>query len=155
MIETYGKFTALDGTVFPYTNFRGSRKEAAAKAEAHDKRTLAAREERKGGPLTIREFLEPATAEEAPPPSKPGEKAAEKKQPEGITFGRVVGELIFGGGLSGVASLTASRDSVVAASSCGEVALRSSITSSAIWPRQTGPLMKFMMKNSASSSRKR
>ena len=31
----------------------------------------------------------------------------------------------------------------------------SSITSTAIWPRHTGPLMKVMMKNSASSSRKR
>ena len=73
MIEKYGKFTALDGTEFPYTDFRASRKEAAAKAEAHDRRILAVREKQKGQPLTIRESLEPATQQEAQP-SDPGEK---------------------------------------------------------------------------------
>jgi hypothetical protein len=59
MIEKYGKFTAMDGTEFPYTDFRASRKEAATKAEAHDSRILAAREKQNGQPLTIRESLEP------------------------------------------------------------------------------------------------
>jgi hypothetical protein len=70
MLETYGKFTALDGTEFHYSDFRASRKEAADKAEAHDKRILAARENQKGRPLTTRESLAPATPEETPP-SKP------------------------------------------------------------------------------------
>ena len=64
MIEKYGKFTALDGTEFPYTDYRASRKEAAAKAEAHDRRILATREKQKGQPLTIRESLEPASQQE-------------------------------------------------------------------------------------------
>ncbi len=37
MIEKYGKFVALDGTEFPYGDFHSGRKEAAAKAKAHDK----------------------------------------------------------------------------------------------------------------------
>ena len=70
MIETYGKFTALDGTEFHYSDFRASRKEAAAKAEARDQAILAAREKQKGRPLTIRETLEPVRQTETPP-SKP------------------------------------------------------------------------------------
>ena len=73
MIETYGKFTALDGTEFVYTNFKESRKEAAAKAEERDQAILAVREKQKGRPLTIREVLEPAAREETPP-SKPATK---------------------------------------------------------------------------------
>jgi len=80
MIETFGRFTALDGTVYAYSDFRESRKEAAAKAEAHDKRILAAREKQKGRPLTIRELLEPATQEETPP-SEPIRDAGTKPPP--------------------------------------------------------------------------
>ena len=66
MIETFGKFTALDGTVYAYSDFRESRKEAAAKAESRDKRILAVREQQKGRPLTLRERLAPVTREETP-----------------------------------------------------------------------------------------
>jgi len=83
MIEKYGKFTALDGTEFPYTDFRASRKEAAAKAEAHDRRIRTAREKQKGQPLTIRESLEPAAQQEAQP-SDPG---AKQDQPPAETAG--------------------------------------------------------------------
>ena len=36
MIESYGKFVALDGSEYVYTDFKDSRKEAVAKAEARD-----------------------------------------------------------------------------------------------------------------------
>ena len=70
MIEHYGKVVALDGSEYLYTDFKDSRKEAVAKAEARDQAILAVREQQKGRPLTIRESLAPATPEEMPP-SKP------------------------------------------------------------------------------------
>ena len=79
MIEKYGKFVALDGSEFPYGDFHASRKEAAAKAEAHDKAIIATREKQKGRPLTIRESLEPATPQETPP-SEPIAAAGTKKE---------------------------------------------------------------------------
>ena len=83
MIEKYGKFTALDGTEFPYTDFRASRKEAAAKAEAHDGRILATREKQKGQPLTIRESLELAVQQE----TLPSEPSAKQEKPPAETAG--------------------------------------------------------------------
>ena len=79
MIEKYGKFVALDGSEFPYGDFHSSRKEAAAKAETHDKAIIATREKQKGRPLTIRESLEPATPQETPP-SEPIAAAGTKKE---------------------------------------------------------------------------
>ncbi len=70
MIETFGKFTALDGTVYAYTDFKDGRKEASALATARDQAILFVRAQKKGGPLTTRESLAPATPEETPP-SKP------------------------------------------------------------------------------------
>lgn len=75
MIESYGRITALDGSEYHYGDFKESRKDAVAQAEARDQAILAVREQRKGRPLTIRERLEPATQEEIPP-SKPAADAA-------------------------------------------------------------------------------
>jgi len=80
MIEKYGKFVALDGSEFPYGDFHASRKEAAAKAEAHDKAIIATREKQKGRPLTIRESLEPATQQETLP-SEPIAAGAKSETP--------------------------------------------------------------------------
>ena len=87
MIEKYGKFTALDGTEFPYTDFRASRKEAAAKAEAHDRRILATREKQKGQPLTIRESLEPALQQKTRPSEPIADAGAKTKPPAVETAG--------------------------------------------------------------------
>ncbi len=78
MIESYGKFVALDGSEYVYTDFKDSRKEAVAKAEARDQAILALREQKKGRPLTTRESLAPATPEETPPsaPSRDTKKPA-------------------------------------------------------------------------------
>ena len=84
MIEKYGKFVALDGTEFPYGDFRAGRKEAAAKAETHDKRILAAREKEKGQPLTIRESLEPAIRQEKLPSEPSTKKEVPAAEPAGI-----------------------------------------------------------------------
>ena len=70
MIETFGKFTALDGTVYAYTDFKDSRKAAAALAAGRDQAILEVREQKMGRALTTRESLAPATPEETPP-SKP------------------------------------------------------------------------------------
>ena len=67
MIESYGKFVALDGTVYAYTDFKASRKAASALAAARDQGILAVREQNKGRALTTRESLAPATPEEMPP----------------------------------------------------------------------------------------
>ena len=71
MIEKSGKFTALDGTEFPYTDFRESQG-GGGRAKAHDRRILATREKQKGQPLTIRESLEPA-AQRKHSPATPAE----------------------------------------------------------------------------------
>jgi hypothetical protein len=67
MIERYGKFVALDGSEYAYTDFKDSRKEASALAAARDQAILKVREQKKGAPLSIRESLAPATPEEMPP----------------------------------------------------------------------------------------
>ena len=74
MIETFGKFTALDGTVYAYTDFKDGRKEASALAAARDQAILEVREQKKGRALTTRESLAPATPEEMPS-SKPSADA--------------------------------------------------------------------------------
>jgi hypothetical protein len=74
VIETFGKFTALDGTVYAYTDFKDSRKAAAALAAGRDQAILEVREQKKGWALTTREALAPATPEETPP-SKPSADA--------------------------------------------------------------------------------
>jgi hypothetical protein len=81
MIETYGKITTLDGKEFPYTDFRESRKEALAKAEARDRTILAARENHLGRPLTIRERLAPVTCEEAPTREPIADAVTKKETP--------------------------------------------------------------------------
>jgi len=83
MIEKYGMFVALDGSEFPYGDFHASRKEAAAKAEAHDRRILATREKQKGQPLTIRESLEPAARQE----TLPSEPSTKQEKPAAETGG--------------------------------------------------------------------
>ena len=57
--RTLRQIRGLDGSEFVYTDFKDSRKEAVAKAEARDQAILAVREQQKGRPLTIRESLEP------------------------------------------------------------------------------------------------
>ena len=81
MIERYGTFMALDGTEFPYTDFRASRREAAAKADEHDKTIIATREKQKGRPLTIRESLEPATQQETLPSGPIADAGTKKETP--------------------------------------------------------------------------
>ena len=46
MLETYGKFTALDGTEFHYSDFKESRKEASALAAARDQAILEVRQQK-------------------------------------------------------------------------------------------------------------
>ena len=87
MIKKYGKFTALDGTETPLTATFASRKEAAAKAEAHDRRILAAREKQKGQPLTIRESLEPALQQKTRPSEPIADAGARTKPPAAKTAG--------------------------------------------------------------------
>ena len=77
MRETYGKFTALDGTEFHYSDFKESRREAAANAAARDQGILEVRTQKKGRALTTRESLAPATPEEMPP----GKPNADTRKP--------------------------------------------------------------------------
>ena len=83
MIETFGKFTALDGTVYAYTDFKDGRKEASALAAARDQAILDVREQKKGRALTTRESLAPATPEEMPP-SKPSADARKPASSDAI-----------------------------------------------------------------------
>ena len=81
MIETYGKIVALDGSEYTYTDFKDSRKAAAALAAARDQALLKVREQKMGRPLSIRESLAPATPEEIPP-SKPAADTAKPSPSE-------------------------------------------------------------------------
>ena len=84
MIETYGTIKTLDGKEFPYTDFKDSRREAVALAEARDQAILAVRDRQKGRPLTIRERLEPATQEEMTPSKTAADTAKPSPSEAGI-----------------------------------------------------------------------
>ena len=86
MIERYGKFVALDGSEYVYTDFKDSRKQALALAAARDQAILKVREQKMGRPLTIRESLEAATQEEIPPNKSVADAAKPSPSEAGFTL---------------------------------------------------------------------
>ncbi len=86
MIEKYGYYVAVDGTKYPYTDFKEGRREAASQAKARDMAVNAAQQKELGRPLTTRESLAPAAPGETPPSKPAGDTAKPSPSEAGFTL---------------------------------------------------------------------